>query len=268
MTRNLCDGCRMADTAKSLPAAWLDRVARVNAIVAAATDRRRALFERHVERLGDCWLYTPQTAHGYARVSIAGQQVMAHRCAKIWLSGLPPADLPIACHTCRNRNCVRPTHIVWGDWQSNAADQLRDGTKFSEKRGGDGHAMAKLNSALARSIYQEIAKGGVSASQVARRYQVTAAAVQEIVERRNWRRATSDLPPIALERFQRGMWARERHHSARLTSDAAKLIYTRAVAGESPTAIAAEHGISAAAVCDIRAGRSWAAVTLGRRNAR
>lgn len=61
--------------------------------------------------LGDgCWEWIgAKCSDGYAALRVDGQQIGAHRFSYRWLRGeVPPGELD---HLCRNRGCVRPSHL-------------------------------------------------------------------------------------------------------------------------------------------------------------
>lgn len=68
----------------------------------------------HKPELGPCWVWTAnhtaKPPKGYGRFWIAKQGILAHRWSYEHFVGLIPAGLKID-HLCRNRSCVRPTHL-------------------------------------------------------------------------------------------------------------------------------------------------------------
>ena len=69
-------------------------------------------FVRKVRRLpGGCWEWTGQPAwNGYGRFGLDGREIMAHRFAYEAVRGPVPTGLQLD-HLCRNRICVRPSHL-------------------------------------------------------------------------------------------------------------------------------------------------------------
>lgn len=67
-------------------------------------------FWSHVDKTGECWIWTSTTRAGYGRFRIGAVKVNAHRFAYELLVGPIPDDLPLD-HLCRNRACVRPEHL-------------------------------------------------------------------------------------------------------------------------------------------------------------
>lgn len=77
-------------------------------------------IEAKTEARGECLVWTgPLHTHGYARVSLAGKRVYAHRL--VWESehGPIPAGRVID-HSCRNRACLRVGHLRLATPEQNA----------------------------------------------------------------------------------------------------------------------------------------------------
>lgn len=68
-------------------------------------------FWSKVDRTGECWTWIPQGgAGGYAYFYFRGRQVLAHRFIYEQEIGPIPDGLVLD-HTCKRRNCVRPSHL-------------------------------------------------------------------------------------------------------------------------------------------------------------
>lgn len=71
-------------------------------------------FWVHVDKSGECWLWTAGMSQGYGYIAYmkgkAVRTIKAHRWAYEDAYGLIPPDLEID-HLCRNRGCVRPSHL-------------------------------------------------------------------------------------------------------------------------------------------------------------
>lgn len=67
-------------------------------------------FWSRVDTSGDCWVWTGiKIWGGYGRIKIAGENVLAHRLAYAMCSGF--VGTATIDHLCRNRICVRPSHL-------------------------------------------------------------------------------------------------------------------------------------------------------------
>lgn len=161
------------------------------------TDRER--FWARVERGPGCWLWTQfRDPEGYGRFWVVSRRrrVRAHRVAFELETGINPGDL-FVCHTCDNPRCVHPDHLFMGTSEDNSRD--RD-SKGRQARGttsgartqphrvcrGSRNGRAKLDEAMVRALRAEIA-GGMSLSEVARRFAVSVQVIWAIHHRKRWR---------------------------------------------------------------------------------
>lgn len=72
-------------------------------------DERRFLTK--IRKTGTCWLWTGRIEpNGYAKFSLLGKKVWAHRWAYEHWVGVIPAGLTLD-HLCRVPSCVRPEHL-------------------------------------------------------------------------------------------------------------------------------------------------------------
>ena len=64
-----------------------------------------------VEIAGECWVWTgPQTTSGYGKLNLDWKTRVTHRVVYEMLVGAVPIGLQLD-HLCRNRLCVRPSHL-------------------------------------------------------------------------------------------------------------------------------------------------------------
>jgi hypothetical protein len=147
---------------------------------AGRTKRAINSFWQHVDKTGDCWVWTGATAHnGYGVLGVGGKQLKAHRFSWTLTNGTISDGL-FVCHRCDNPPCVRPDHLFLGTVQDNTADMVAKGrqnqgdkhwTRLEPARAaevargntgrafGTANAMAKLNESLVREIRQRRAAG-------------------------------------------------------------------------------------------------------------
>lgn len=74
--------------------------------------KRRAAFEKFVNRTDTCWLWTgAKNPNGYGVFRVGRLQSGVHRWAWQWAHGAIPNGLEVH-HTCHVRLCVNPTHLA------------------------------------------------------------------------------------------------------------------------------------------------------------
>jgi len=97
------------------------------------TDLEKKLFSRRLvnEETG-CWLWTGAwDSSGYGRIGFTSDQgfVVSHcvhrLAAKLWL-GLKDESLVVR-HTCENKHCFNPDHLLLGTQLDNMLDEVRKG---------------------------------------------------------------------------------------------------------------------------------------------
>lgn len=104
----------------------------------------------HRPELGPCWLWLGAlTKRGYGgRISIAGRKVGVHKLAWEFVHGPMPEGL-VPDHLCRNRACVRETHI---EAVTNVENVLRGESPQATNRRKThcirGHEFSKENTAI------------------------------------------------------------------------------------------------------------------------
>jgi len=77
-----------------------------------AEEKRRADFERFIERTEACWLWTgSKNRAGYGTFRVGRTQAGAHRWAWQWVHGAIPKGMQIH-HQCRTPSCVNPAHLT------------------------------------------------------------------------------------------------------------------------------------------------------------
>jgi len=75
-----------------------------------------------------CWLHPhAHKTTGYVVTRINGVNWQAHRFIRCHLDGLPKNHPLIVRHTCHNRACLNPDHLVWGTIRENRLDDLSQG---------------------------------------------------------------------------------------------------------------------------------------------
>lgn len=119
---------------------------------------------------------------GYGSAWLGSKTIATHRLS-LWLSvGAPLAPGDMAAHSCRNRNCVAPTHLRWATRQENVDDQVRDETNPQ----GERNTNAKLTASQVTEIRRLYSSGRVTQAELALRYGVSDSNISAIVRRVSW----------------------------------------------------------------------------------
>jgi hypothetical protein len=139
--------------------------------------------ERFVRRRGtECWEWTGEIMQtGYGSLSIANRPNLAHRLAFLLANGRIDPDL-LVMHTCDNRWCVNPRHLVQGTHADNIGDAWRKG----RLQKGETNGMAKLDDVAVLEI-RKLREGGLPLRSIARRFGVWPACISRIVNRTRWK---------------------------------------------------------------------------------
>lgn len=148
-------------------------------------------FWTHVDKTGDCWLWTASVDRkGYGQVRVGGTRgrlMRAHRVSYLLVMGRIP-DL-FACHRCDNPACVRPSHLFFGTALDNVRDMDAKGRRRTVAVRGEAHSNAKLTLNEVRAIRDAISNGEPQRS-IANRFSVSPATVNHINTGRLWGHAS------------------------------------------------------------------------------
>ena len=121
--------------------------------------------------------------NGYPRVFAPADSYLAHRVMCRAAHGNPPAEKPVAAHSCGNghKGCVNPRHLRWADHIENAADRIVHGTSNR----GTNNGSAKISPETVRAIVA-MRQSGKKIRQVASALGVSEAAVSSVTKGWTW----------------------------------------------------------------------------------
>lgn len=129
-----------------------------------------------------CWEWTGKVLpNGYGTITTGGKSTQAHRVSYAIFNG-PIADGMMVRHTCDNRLCVKPSHLLLGTHADNMDD--RDGR--SRQAMGVQLPQHKLTPESVREI-RSLATEGWSQNRLAQRYSVSRRAVQALLQGKTWK---------------------------------------------------------------------------------
>lgn len=83
----------------------------------------------------ECWPWQAAFNKSYGAFYYQGRMRQAHIVAFILSNGFDPLDL--VRHTCNNKACCNPAHLVEGNHQDNALDAVIAGTATGGPKGGN-----------------------------------------------------------------------------------------------------------------------------------
>jgi hypothetical protein len=149
--------------------------------VIQGSDLRR--FNRFVPNVNtdECWEWqSVRNNRGYGKFWLNGRTQAAHRVSYRINNGRIPDGMQVR-HTCDNPPCVNPAHLLAGTGKQNAQDAIDRGRY---RRGVDNYR-AKLTEDQVREIRRCWA-GGETQVSMARRFGVSRAAVQWVINGRTW----------------------------------------------------------------------------------
>ena len=114
-------------------------------------------FWTKVKKTNSCWLWQANTVNGYGRVNLNNKVYLAHR-VSAFLSGkiskLSKDSIGargiIIMHTCDNRICVNPAHLIATTQKENVLDAKRKGRRIDVS--GENNPNSKLNWDAVKSI--------------------------------------------------------------------------------------------------------------------
>jgi len=178
-------------------------------------DDIEARFWSKVKQTDGCWLWLgAKDSDGYGSVKIGNRGTHAHRIAYALMVGHIPPGVSVL-HSCDNRSCVRPDHLFLGTQLDNINDMIKKGRDnkargdrnasrlYPEKRPhgethpfrlhpelhaqGERAANAKLKEGQVMEIRRSWEAGELSQHALARKYGVTLATINSIVNYKTWR---------------------------------------------------------------------------------
>lgn len=213
----------------------------------------RALYVRNWDVQGSgCWnVRGATTGQGYVQIG-SKKRILSHRAAYIAWNGPIPEGLVVR-HTCDNRRCINPEHLILGTQKQNIQDAVDRGRLPR----GDEHHNALITGEIARDIVNQRNKG-IGSSDLAKRYGISRTVVKGIVRGTMWAADTADIPRNVPK------WTGQsggRNGSAKLDEHKVRQIVKEVTTGTSVKDLAEEYGVSYQTVWNIVKGKTWTTVT-------
>lgn len=217
-------------------------------------DWERLKFWSRVKVLGesDCWEYEGKgRITGYGSYSFRGKLWLAHRLAWTLTNGQIPKGSghhgTVVMHTCDNRLCVNPKHLMLGTQRDNVRDMDQKGRRVVRPLNGEKHGNAKLTDADVVAIR----RSRESDPALAKKYGVTPEAIN-YARTRGWRHIK--VKQVPWESGKSAATRGDRNANAKLTADTVRAIRA---SDEKPGVVARRYGIVPDYVTMIRKRLVW-----------
>lgn len=133
-----------------------------------------------------CWEYRGDVDDvGYGRVTIAGKKMRTHRFSYMIHHDLTPEDMNgiVIRHTCDNRACVNPSHLLPGTITDNHKDMVERGRHTI----GERHPGVKLTEHQVLEMRRLFDGHIFNQAQLAEVFNIHPATVHDIVRRKAWK---------------------------------------------------------------------------------
>ena len=134
---------------------------------------------------GECWIWKACVGpRGYGAFQAKkSRPVAAHRVAYC-ISHNDIQATSLVCHTCDNRRCCNPNHLVTGTALSNMQDMISKGRSYHPPLRGQENGMAKLNEDVVRRIRAN--PDGLSQRALGRMFGVSGHTIYSILKGLTW----------------------------------------------------------------------------------
>ena len=144
-------------------------------------------FWNHVDKSGDCWIWTAhtKTGKGYGRIGAGGRDgkyLLAHRVSYQLHKGEIPENM-VVMHKCDNPRCVNPEHLSIGTPAMNIKEAYDKGRKITPFKAGEAHHIAVLTEENVR----EIRSSPLKSSELARRIGCSPNAISAVRLGKTWK---------------------------------------------------------------------------------
>jgi hypothetical protein len=132
-----------------------------------------------------CWEWMgTRDKNGYGSFRASGKTYKAHRVSWSFYFGDVPDGLDVL-HKCDNPKCVNPYHLFLGTDVENAHDRAVKGRAY--KPVGELCVHAKLTNEKVLKLRAEYACGGITYSELGKKYCIDSGTASRIVNRKTWK---------------------------------------------------------------------------------
>lgn len=155
------------------------------------SEKDRQRFWSKVDKRGpdECWPWTAAIGnHGYGVMGIGTRTHTAHRISYIIANGgIPHAGGHhggVVMHTCDNRACCNPNHLIAADQKTNLRDMFQKGRRGRAARGTECRTN-KLRDDDVREIRSRYTRG--LGGELAREFGVSVSQIHSIIKNKSWK---------------------------------------------------------------------------------
>lgn len=131
----------------------------------------------------ECWNWLGATKDGYGSLHTQGRRFMMHRFVYELFNGPVTEEKPVVRHSCDNRLCVNPLHLLAGTIIDNVSDRVQ--RKRCAK--GEGSGRAKLTLEIVEKIRSEYKPYKVKLKTLAEKYGVCTRQIWMIANGKSWK---------------------------------------------------------------------------------
>jgi HNH endonuclease len=150
------------------------------------TDKQFKAFWAKVKVSDTCWEWDAALySNGYGHFIISGKDHLAHKVSFQLFGNSIPEGLVLR-HTCDNRKCVRPDHLIPGTHSENLRDCVERGRLNPGRLFGESNAASVLTVEDVRKI-RHLFTQGYSLSAISRKFGVGVSAIHSIKHGKTWK---------------------------------------------------------------------------------
>ena len=126
------------------------------------------------------------TSHGvnckrYISITKNGKSINLHRAVFLEKNGYLPE---VVMHTCDNKKCINPGHLVAGTFKKNSEDMVKKNRQaFGIKNGGG----VKLNDIKAKEIKNLLSENELSLNEIGKKFGVSKRTILFIKQGKHWK---------------------------------------------------------------------------------
>jgi predicted XRE-type DNA-binding protein len=136
-----------------------------------------------------CWncinRYVGNRLSDYPKVHLSGKHYSIHRCMyqRVKLGGEPIPEGLVIRHSCDNRRCINPEHLLAGTVKDNAEDMVNRGRSLK----GERNVRNKITEEQVKEIKRLYFKEKLSQGKIEKQFGIKQSAISKIVTKRTWK---------------------------------------------------------------------------------